>query len=220
MLFISNSIKLYLKLDENENTFRFLARANNHGEKIWKIYSKFSFAGCISQPLVSICSIIFCWLTNGELEVENLYHPVNIMWVNWKVFIELIILSILFYLIEYYVYSCSTIEKMPFLYLVYRGIKKHCLDTWAKFVSLRLSVHRTLFPTELYFCSSFQCVYTIRHFTRYSDIHWKNWKVLIKIEIMKRFFLVWFVCTSRSKSEYQLRDFQQLSGANSACIYT
>lgn len=61
--------------DENEVTFRYLVRVNNISEWMLKIYlafMKISICGCTAT---SIFSVVNCYLTRGELDVDHLYRP-------------------------------------------------------------------------------------------------------------------------------------------------
>lgn len=60
---------------ENDETFRFLARANNMSETIWKYYIKITF---IVLPIetfgLCIISILICFWLHGHFDTKHLFY--------------------------------------------------------------------------------------------------------------------------------------------------
>lgn len=66
-----------MNLDENADSFRFLARANNMSEWMWKNYFKCIAAVLIiNQVVAPSISILYCWLINENLDSRNFFHPI------------------------------------------------------------------------------------------------------------------------------------------------
>ena len=63
-------------LDENSDSFRFLAHANNTSEWMWKIYFKFMAASLIVDFIVlPLIFNLFSLINSGNLSVANFFHP-------------------------------------------------------------------------------------------------------------------------------------------------
>lgn len=62
---------------ETDGSSRFLARANNFSEWIWKIYINIWVAAIIIHTFfVPSTSIAYSWVHNRNLNVTNFYHPI------------------------------------------------------------------------------------------------------------------------------------------------
>lgn len=74
-----NFLALFLcHTDEHDDSFRYLARANNRSEYIWKMYFKYVIpANACLLAIPSICSALFCYIINGKLIVDHLFIPLK-----------------------------------------------------------------------------------------------------------------------------------------------
>ncbi|XP_055296841.1 odorant receptor 22a-like [Sitodiplosis mosellana] len=61
---------------KDEDSFRYLAQANNKSEWFWKMYIKFVLGGFpVIIAVSSIGSVLVCFLLNGHLDVTQLFRP-------------------------------------------------------------------------------------------------------------------------------------------------
>ena len=80
------SLSSFSCLDKNDESFRFLARANNTSEWLWDLYFKFIFGGFqIFIATASIASVLLCLLWNDQFDVTLVYHPYRFVLVNWMI---------------------------------------------------------------------------------------------------------------------------------------
>lgn len=56
-----------------------LNRANDDSEWLWKIYFAFMVISIPANVSLSIASILYCWLIGGNFEVNQFYHPFQVM---------------------------------------------------------------------------------------------------------------------------------------------
>lgn len=67
-------------LVENDDSFRYLARANNISELIWKAFFKVVIVGFPAiDVVVAIGSVVMCWIHHETLDAEYFFHPFKIM---------------------------------------------------------------------------------------------------------------------------------------------
>lgn len=57
----------------------FLTEANDTCEWIWKPYALISTNVVVTLPIISLLSVIFCWIIKNSPNVDNFYHPVTMM---------------------------------------------------------------------------------------------------------------------------------------------
>ena len=77
-IFVRNDFSpnvFFMNLDVNDVSFRFLTQANNRSEWMWTIYFKYIAISIINLGITSIISIIYCYSTRGNLDVNHFYHP-------------------------------------------------------------------------------------------------------------------------------------------------
>lgn len=72
-------MEFHLNLDENDDLFRFLSRANNKSERMWKTYIKFVVAAPIAVFCLGLGSVVFSWLFIGQLKYNYFAYPVKLM---------------------------------------------------------------------------------------------------------------------------------------------
>lgn len=72
-------------LDEKHSSFRFLAQANLKSEWMWKYFFILLIVSAVVTVLMTIVSIILCWLINGDIEIDQLYHVFNVMLVRFTI---------------------------------------------------------------------------------------------------------------------------------------
>lgn len=60
-------------IDENDISFRFIARANNTSEWLWKNYIKFSVGASFLIPFMTAVSLAYCWFINGQFDINYVY---------------------------------------------------------------------------------------------------------------------------------------------------
>lgn len=67
-------------IDENDDSFQFLARANSKCEWIWKMYIKLVLFGFPSTTfLAAAASVAICWLAKGNFDAKYLFYPLKLM---------------------------------------------------------------------------------------------------------------------------------------------
>lgn len=71
--------KFNINLDKNEDSFHFLADANNTCEWMGSIYIKYVMG--IIAGIVTSCfiSVIYSWLVNEHLNVKDCFHIFQVM---------------------------------------------------------------------------------------------------------------------------------------------
>lgn len=74
------SMKFRLNSDENENSFEFLAQANNSSEWIWKMYIKLVLFGfpCTTFSAAA-ASVAICWLIKRHFDAKFLFYPLKLL---------------------------------------------------------------------------------------------------------------------------------------------
>ncbi|XP_055305850.1 odorant receptor 4-like [Sitodiplosis mosellana] len=78
--FLGHLSQIY-KQYANEDTFRYLAEANNKSEWLWKFYFKYLLGGFLSCNVFSTIALaIVCWLTFGKLDTDYLHIPYLVIW--------------------------------------------------------------------------------------------------------------------------------------------
>lgn len=69
-------------LVEKTDMFTFLVQINEKSEWIWSFYFKYVMAGTLaSTSMMSAISMYFCWMQNGRIDTEYLFHPQRIVYV-------------------------------------------------------------------------------------------------------------------------------------------
>lgn len=70
---------MFLFSGKNTDINRFLIEANETSEWICTTLLKFMFAYFANVATMSILSVFFCWLSEENLDVNEFYHPLNMM---------------------------------------------------------------------------------------------------------------------------------------------
>lgn len=70
-------------LDANDESFRFFQDANNKSERLWNFYFKLVVAGFPASTFsLAAVLVVLCRLTNKGFDVDYLYMPYKLRWVN------------------------------------------------------------------------------------------------------------------------------------------
>lgn len=73
---ISNKKISFLKLDKDDEAFRYLAWANERSEWLWKIFLKFGICGFfIGHLTITAICMLASWFIRSSLNPKYLYHP-------------------------------------------------------------------------------------------------------------------------------------------------
>lgn len=64
---------------ENTDLSRFLIKANKTSDWVWTISLKFMLVYFFNISTMSILSVFFCWFSNKNFDVNEFYHPLNMM---------------------------------------------------------------------------------------------------------------------------------------------
>lgn len=73
-------MKYLWNLDQNEDSFQYLALANSTSEWLWKMYSKFMICGfVIAHVTIAVTCLLACWLIWGEFNPNYSYHPYKVL---------------------------------------------------------------------------------------------------------------------------------------------
>lgn len=67
------------KTGRKEESFKYLAEANEKSDWIWKIYAKCMIGTFLNVALMSILSVVACLVMNGRFDTKYLFHPFKIM---------------------------------------------------------------------------------------------------------------------------------------------
>lgn len=71
---------IYLFADKNDQSFRYLAQANNKSEWMWTFYMKYVIVGfMICNINTAMTSMMISWLHNGNIDIDHLYYPYKVM---------------------------------------------------------------------------------------------------------------------------------------------
>lgn len=63
-------------LDDGKDSYQFLVKANENGEKMWKLYIKYGIIGhFIGNVIMFVLAIVVCYLTFHQIDVQYLYRP-------------------------------------------------------------------------------------------------------------------------------------------------
>lgn len=69
-------MEFHFNSDKDEESFQYLAQANNTSEWLWKIYSKFGIMGFfIGHWTTAAISLLICFLIRGNFNSNYVYHP-------------------------------------------------------------------------------------------------------------------------------------------------
>lgn len=68
----------FLYLDAGEESQKFLMKANDKSEWIWRSYFKLMIYALISIPIVSAGSVLISYMLRGTYDNNYLYHPFKI----------------------------------------------------------------------------------------------------------------------------------------------
>lgn len=66
-------------LDENDDTYVFLVRADERSEWMWPFYLKFALFSFINAIFSAASSVFVCWRATGGFDEKLLYHPFRLM---------------------------------------------------------------------------------------------------------------------------------------------
>lgn len=99
--------------DVDDDSFRYLARANMKSEWIWKVFFKYVIPGFLVGSLTtSIVSILFSLYKNGHFDREFVYLPEKFMYVRNSIFIHAIKKSSIQIIIITYMHF-SVLDSLP-----------------------------------------------------------------------------------------------------------
>lgn len=77
--FFINLSDIY-KQRANDDSFRYLAQANNKSEWIWILFFKYlKFGYFICNVITALSSMLLCWLMHGEIITNHLYQPYKLV---------------------------------------------------------------------------------------------------------------------------------------------
>lgn len=63
-------------IDKDDDSFRYLAEANNKGEWMWRILLKYIMAGfAVVTTITAIISVLMCFIMDGHFNTNDLYRP-------------------------------------------------------------------------------------------------------------------------------------------------
>ncbi|XP_055307926.1 odorant receptor 85c-like [Sitodiplosis mosellana] len=127
--------------DASDESFRFLAQANNRSEKIWKWFFMFIVSTNIGIILMWIASLIICRISHGYFDTKFLLHPfkVSLPW-NQKTLIGYI-----FEFLSEFVFSCSYYYSNGTVVILFVSI---CLHHQAHFKIFQKSLTKLNGPGE------------------------------------------------------------------------
>lgn len=160
--------------EKHSNLVRYSYRANALSEWLWVLYFKRLIPiMALSIFGAAMFSVLISRVIHGEFNVDNFFQISKMMWVTQtsgkKCKTKKIIQTILF----------AT---------VYHGIKRQRLAISVKLHSLHFVAFGTFLRLAQWCCSTFQCVFIIRRFTKWLSIRWTNGINVRRTKTM------WFSC--------------------------
>lgn len=75
-------MEFHSKLVKDESSYRFLVRANNQSERMWRIYFKFMAGILINISMTAVISVLYSLFAHGHFDATLAYYPYRYVWVK------------------------------------------------------------------------------------------------------------------------------------------
>lgn len=172
---------------KNEKSFEFLVAANDQSEWMWRIYFKCMICAFIATAGMGCASVMFCSIVKDEFDVNHLHHKVRVMWFCWISRRN----------------SWNGTENEWYFCLVCLGTIEHRSGILVSYWLVKSWANLTCLLMDRCFCFLSQFAGIIKLSLKYFGIQSRIGAFPIKIEMMRKFFVIWFVFIFQAKSEYK-----------------